>query len=55
MMICGCGFPNSQHNFEPAVAQFRQCFPNNHTIITIPESPMYSFRKSIRIHGSPVM
>ena len=20
MMICGCGFPNSKHNFEPAVA-----------------------------------
>ena len=42
MMICGCGFPNSQHNFEPAVAQFRQCFPRNHTIITIPESPMFN-------------
>ena len=22
LMICGCGFPNSAHNFEPAVAQF---------------------------------
>ena len=42
MMICGCGFPNSRHNFEPAVAQFRQCFPCNHTIITIPESPMFN-------------
>ncbi len=42
MMICGCGFPNSQHNFEPAVAQFKQCFPCNHTIITIPESPMFN-------------
>ena len=42
MMICGCGFPNSKHNFEPAVAQFKLCFPNNHTIITVPESPMFN-------------
>ena len=42
LMICGCGFPNSKHNFEPAVAQFKQCFPCNHTIITIPESPMFN-------------
>ncbi|MBR3239367.1 MAG: flavodoxin family protein [Oscillospiraceae bacterium] len=42
MMICGCGFPNSRHNFEPAIAQFKQCFPRNHTIITIPESPMFN-------------
>ena len=41
VMICGCGFPNSTHNFEPAVAQFRLCFPNGHTIITVPESPMF--------------
>ena len=42
LMICGCGFPNSQHNFEPAVMQFRQCFPCDHTIITVPESPMFN-------------
>ena len=42
VMICGCGFPNSKHNFEPAVAQFKLCFPNNHTIITVPESPMFN-------------
>ena len=42
LMICGCGFPNSQHNFEPAVAQFKLCFPNNHTMITVPESPMFN-------------
>lgn len=42
LMICGCGFPNSQHNFEPAIAQFSQCFPNNRTIITVPESPMFN-------------
>lgn len=42
LMICGCGFPNSKHNFEPAVAQFKLCFPGNHTVITIPESPMFN-------------
>lgn len=43
VMICGCGFPNSKHNFEPAVNQFKLCFPNNHTMITVPESPMFNF------------
>lgn len=42
LMICGCGFPNSTHNFEPAVAQFKLMFPNNHTILTVPESPMFN-------------
>ena len=42
VMICGCGFPNSKHNFEPAAEQFKLMFPNNHTIITVPESPMFS-------------
>ena len=42
LMICGCGFPNSQHNFEPAVAQCKLCFPSRHTIMTIPESPMFN-------------
>lgn len=42
LMICGCGFPNSTHNFEPAVAQFKLMFPDKHTIITVPESPMFN-------------
>ena len=42
LMICGCGFPNSRHNFEPAIAQFKLCFPGNHPIITVPESPMFN-------------
>ena len=42
IMICGCGFPNSEHNFEPAVMQIRQCFPGGCTTITVPESPMFS-------------
>ncbi|MBQ7670063.1 MAG: flavodoxin family protein [Clostridia bacterium] len=42
LMICGCGFPNSRQNFEPAVAQFRLMFPCDHTILTVPESPMFN-------------
>lgn len=42
VMICGCGFPNSTHNFEPAAAQFRLMFPTGHTVITVPESPMFN-------------
>ena len=42
LMICGCGFPNSKHNFEPAVAQFELCFPANRTVLTVPESPMFN-------------
>ena len=42
VMICGCGFPNSKRNFEPAAAQFRLCFPGSHTILTVPESPMFN-------------
>jgi hypothetical protein len=41
-MICGCGFPNSRQNFEAAVMQFKLSFPRNHTILTVPESPMFS-------------
>lgn len=42
IMICGCGFPNSKKNFEPAVRQFELMFPGDRTIITVPESPMFS-------------
>lgn len=42
LMICGCGFPNSRQNFEAAITQFELCFPNHHTIITVPESPMFN-------------
>ena len=42
LMLCGCGFPNSKHNFEPAVAQFRLLFPQGNTILTVPESPLFN-------------
>ena len=51
MMICGCGFPNSKHNFEPAVQQFKQCFPCNHTILTIPESPIFNAQDAAVVTG----
>ena len=51
LMICGCGFPNSKHNFEPAVAQFRLCFSADHTIITVPESPMFSAPQAAAVTG----
>ncbi len=49
MMICGCGFPNSKHNFEPAIMQFKLMFPNNHTIITIPENPMFNASEAAEV------
>ena len=42
LMICGCGFPNSAHNFELAVAQFKLMFPHDPVTITVPESPMFN-------------
>lgn len=42
VMICGCGFPNSKNNFEAMIKEFELMFPNNHTIITVPESPMFN-------------
>ena len=50
-MICGCGFPNSKQNFEPAVAQFRLLFPCGHTILTVPESPMFSVPEAAVVTG----
>ena len=42
LMICGCGFPNSRHNFEPVTAQFSLMFHGAGTALTVPESPMFS-------------
>ena len=42
IMICGCGFPNSKQNFEPAVLQFKLCFRGDSTVITVPESPLFN-------------
>lgn len=42
LMICGCGFPDSQENFGPAIAQFQRMFPHDRTVLTVPESPMFN-------------
>jgi hypothetical protein len=49
LMICGCGFPNSKRNFEPAIQQFELMFPQNHTILTVPESPMFNALEAIAV------
>ena len=51
VMICGCGFPNSKHNFEPAAAQFRLMFPGDPTVITVPESPMFNAPEAAGVTG----
>lgn len=42
VMISGCGFPNRQNNFEPAVIQFKRMFRGDSTIITVSEAPMFN-------------
>ncbi len=49
LMICGCGFPNSAHNFEAAVEQFKLCFPSDHTVMTVPESPMFNVPEAAEV------
>ena len=43
--------PNSRHSFEPAVAGFKLCFPGSHTIITVPESPMFNAPEAAAVTG----
>lgn len=49
LMISGCGFPSGKNNFEAAIAQFKMCFPNNVTVITVPESPMFNVPEAISV------
>ncbi len=49
VMICGCGFPNAAHNFEPAVMQFSLMFPGENTVITVPESPMFNAPEAVSV------
>lgn len=49
LMICGCGFPNSRHNFEPAKEAFELMFPNNRTVITVPQSPMFNVKEASEV------
>ena len=52
LMICGCGFPNGRHNFEPVTAQFRLLFPGDRTtVLTVPESPMFNAPEAAQVTG----
>ena len=51
LMICGCGFPNSRRNFEPVIQQFALLFPQRHTILTVPESPMFNALEAAGVTG----
>ncbi|MCR5808357.1 MAG: flavodoxin family protein [Clostridiales bacterium] len=51
VMICGCGFPNSKHNFEAAVMQYRLLFPGDNLAVTVPESPMFNAPQAAPITG----
>lgn len=42
VMISGCGFPNSEHNFEPAVQHFQRMFGEDATVLTVAESPLFN-------------
>ena len=41
-MICGCGFLNGRYRSEPAVTRFKLLFLQGHTILTVPESPVFN-------------
>ena len=46
VMISGCGFPNSEHNFEPAVQHFRRMFGEDATVLTVAESPLFNIAEA---------
>ena len=41
LMIFGCGFPNVNQNFDPAIEEFRQIFLSRLTVLTVEESPLF--------------
>ena len=49
LMICGCGFPNSRHNFEPVAEQFRLMFPHGSVALTVPESPLFNVPEAVSV------
>jgi multimeric flavodoxin WrbA len=46
LMVSGCGFPDGRNSFEPAVMLFERIFPCNHTVITVPESPLFNVKEA---------
>lgn len=51
LMICGCGFPNSENNFEAMKLQFKMMFPRSSTIITVSEAPMFNAPEADSVTG----
>ena len=49
LMICGCVFPNSRHNFEPVAEQFRLMFPHGSVALTVPESPLFNVPEAVSV------
>lgn len=50
-MICGCGFPNSEHNFEAMELQFRMMFGQDALVLTVPESPLFNIPDAAAVTG----
>ena len=42
LMICGCGFRTAGATLNRQYGSLSCCSPNNHTILTVPESPMFN-------------
>ena len=49
VMISGCGFPGGKNNFEPAVTQFKLCFPGDNPVITVPQTPMFAAPEAAQV------
>lgn len=40
IVICGCGFPSFEKNFQPLILQCKNCFGGNPIMLCVPETPM---------------
>ena len=49
VMISGCGFPGGKNNLEPAVTQFKLCFPGDNPVITVPQTPMFAAPEAAQV------
>nr|WP_302597522.1 flavodoxin family protein [uncultured Cellulosilyticum sp.] len=54
IMISGCGFPDFEGNFAPAVAQFKNCFGKETVTICISEAPMFNVKEAEAV-ASPLL
>ncbi len=50
VMICGCGFPNSNRNFDSMVMEFKLLFgEEKSTIITVAQAPMFNAPEAVSV------